>query len=198
MNASYYDKFLRTSRRLKGWDYSREGYYFITICTANREMIFGEINNGQMTLNRFGEIAMTELEKTFELRDNLKPDKFIVMPNHIHIIIALQFSDAQEYQSGTVMARHDADKPSESPSNQKFGNPTPGSLSTIIGAYKSAVTKKINQLRDTLGVTIWQPRFHDRIIRSRRELHIVRHYIEQNPSKWESDKQNVNLLNIPS
>ncbi len=196
MRESYYqNRFRRTSRRLNGWDYTRDGYYFVTICTAKSAMLLGNIINGQMELNKFGEIATDEWKNTFELRENINPDKFIVMPNHIHVIIALHSGTSMAHESGTsadtVMARHDGT--AAAPSHQKFGNPISGSISTIIGAYKSSVTKRINILRNTSGETIWQPRFHDRIIRTKKELDNVRKYIEQKPAKWGSDKHNTSF-----
>jgi len=205
MRESYYqNRFLRTSRRLNGWDYTRDGFYFVTICTAKRAMLLGNMINGQMELNEFGEIAADEWKNTFEIRENINPDKFIVMPNHIHVIIALHSGTSGAHgsgtstgtvmacESGTVMARHDAaNHPKNTSSFQKFGNPISGSISTIIGAYKSSVTKRINILRNTSGETIWQPRFHDRIIRTKKELDNVRKYIEQNPANWGSDKHNT-------
>ena len=178
MNASYYDRFIRGSRRLEGWDYSSEGIYFVTICTAKRYLLFGDIRKGIMELNDFGRIAEFEWHKTFEIRENIVSDRFVVMPNHLHGIIIIP--------PGTGVARPAAPKQSK----QKFGKPIPGSISTIVGAYKSATTKSINILRQTPGVSIWQSRFHDRIIRTEKELDNVRNYIDQNLLMWASDKHN--------
>ena len=79
----------RRSIRLKGYDYSQNGLYFITICTQNREQLFGTITNSQMALNPMGEIAHNEWFKTESMRPNLRLHEFIVIPNHIHGIIEI-------------------------------------------------------------------------------------------------------------
>jgi putative transposase len=79
----------RRSTRLKGFDYSQPGYYFITICTVQHECIFGEINKNKMCLNKFGKIAETEWLKTPRLRDHIKLDEYIIMPNHLHGIVII-------------------------------------------------------------------------------------------------------------
>lgn len=75
--------------RLKDYDYSKEGMYFITICTHNREHLFGEIIDGKMILNNVGEIVKRELLKTNEIRKNVKIDNWVIMPNHIHFLIEI-------------------------------------------------------------------------------------------------------------
>lgn len=79
----------RRSIRLKGYDYSQEGLYFITICTQNRACLFGKIENGKMILNEYGQIACNEWIKTTEIRNNVELCEFVIMPNHIHGIIRL-------------------------------------------------------------------------------------------------------------
>jgi REP element-mobilizing transposase RayT len=76
----------RKNIRLKGYDYSKEGYYFITICTKNRLNLFGSIFNGEMYLNDYGKIAENELLNISSHYDKIQIDKFVVMPNHIHMI----------------------------------------------------------------------------------------------------------------
>ena len=86
-----YDPFKhhRQTTRLKGFDYSMPGLYFITICTKNREYLFGDIKNGKMILNEFGEIAKHELLKSSNIRKELEIDCFVIMPNHVHAIVAI-------------------------------------------------------------------------------------------------------------
>ena len=79
----------RRSIRLKGYDYSQAGLYFITICCQNRICRFGKIENGAMILNEYGQIAFDEWMKTPNIRSNIQLDAFVVMPNHIHGIIVI-------------------------------------------------------------------------------------------------------------
>jgi putative transposase len=79
----------RQSIRLKGYDYSRPGAYFITICVQDRHHLFGEIKSGKMVLNEFGLIVAEEWKRSEEIRKEIKLDAFVVMPNHIHGILVI-------------------------------------------------------------------------------------------------------------
>lgn len=165
--------------RLKGYDYSQAGFYYMTICTYKRKLLFGEIiHNCRGTaccaLNKYGEIVRKEWEKTSRLRNNITLDEYIVMPNHIHGIIIL-------HESGTAR---------RAPTGQ-FGKPVTGSLSTIIRSFKSAVTKRINEIRNIRGTPVWQRSFYDHIIRNEKSLHKIREYILNNVIDWENDSNYV-------
>ena len=96
-------KYRIESNRLKGWDYAGTGFYFITLVTQNRECIMGEIIDGQMVLSDFGKIAQTEWLKSFEIRQELFLDEYIIMPNHLHAIVVLQKTDDENtHDSGNV------------------------------------------------------------------------------------------------
>ena len=124
--------------RLLDYDYSSEGGYFITIVTVNREPLFGKIKNGKMVLNEFGSIVRDEWIQTGLKRKNVKlyEDEFCIMPNHFHAIIWIVDSDKNNpaWQGDTAR---------RVPTG--FGKPTAGSLSTIIGAFKSSVTRRIKR-----------------------------------------------------
>ena len=81
---------VRKKIRLEGYDYSQAGYYFITICTYNRQHLFGDIVDGTMCLNDYGKIAKSELLKTMEKRKYIDAEKYIIMPNHIHLLIGIK------------------------------------------------------------------------------------------------------------
>ncbi|MFH0974868.1 MAG: hypothetical protein V1874_03700 [Spirochaetota bacterium] len=83
------------SARLKGWDYSFPGWYYLTICTANKECLFGEIRDRKMQLNPTGEIVRLEWERSFEIRKELAPDAYIIMPDHIHAIVVIKYAKMQ-------------------------------------------------------------------------------------------------------
>ena len=85
----YKGKYRLESARLLGWDYSSSGYYFLTVCTHNRECLFGHIAHNKMHLNEFGAIAQDEWDKSFAIRFELLPDEFVVMPNHFYGIVRL-------------------------------------------------------------------------------------------------------------
>jgi REP element-mobilizing transposase RayT len=165
----------RQSIRLKGYDYSQPGYYFVTICVSNRFCLFEKVSEDRVHLNKYGEIARKEWLLTEDLRDNVRLDEFVVMPNHVHGIIELIDS---------------RDTARRVPAKEKFGNPTKNSIPTIIRSYKSAVTKAINQLNNQSGDKSWQRNYHDHIIRNSQDLNRIRKYILNNPEDWENDKLN--------
>jgi len=174
----------RHSIRLKEYDYTQRGAYFVTIVTAARNCLFGKIKNDEMKLSPFGEIARIEWFKTAELRSNVKlwEDEFAVMPNHIHGIVWINEYDA-------VGARR-----RRAPTEQ-FGKPINGSLPTIIRAYKSAVTYKINEMRGTRGAPIWQQNYYEHVIRNQNDLEQIYKYIQFNPIQWTKDEENPEWQN---
>ena len=170
------DKHHRRSIRLRGYDYSQNGAYFITICARNRECLFGGIAGVKMVMNDAGAMARDEWVKTSEMRQNIKLDEFVVMPNHIHgIIIIHNGVDCR----GTM---HRA------PTAEQFGNPTSNSIPTIIRGFKSAVTKQINAIRNTPGIPIWQRNYFEHIIRDEESFREIREYIVNNPINWQQDE----------
>lgn len=178
----YKNKYRIESARRPGFDYSTPGYYFFTTVTKNRENLFGEIVDHQMILNESGEIVS---KCWYEIPDHVtdvKIDEFVVMPNHVHGII--QILGRLEYIA-PVRTQHDSSV------HDKIGK-----LSIAIRSFKSATTKKINENQYSPGQKIWQPRFHDRIIRSEKELNNIRKYISENPKSWMSDKENLNGLGV--
>ncbi|MFP4642299.1 MAG: transposase [Dehalococcoidia bacterium] len=167
------ERFYRRSIRLKGYDYSRPGSYFITICTQNRECLFGEIKDGAMSLNNAGQIVAEEWEKSADIRNGIELDEFVVMPNHLHGIIVIRRGTARR-----------------APTAEQFGAPVAGSLPTVIRSFKSAAAKRVNEMRQTPGAKLWQRNYYEHIIRNENELHGIRQYIVNNPSKWDYDREN--------
>ena len=176
--------------RRKGYDYSQDGFYFVTICTKNREMFFGEIENEKMKLSDVGLIAnkfWLEIPKHFKF---VRLDEYMIMPNHIHGIIQI---DNAEIDVGTGQCPVPTNTNKKIKQNiSKFGRVIPNSLSTIIGSYKSIVKKTTNEKLPNFGFT-WQSRFYDRIIRNNAELNKIRQYIINNPIRWEFDRNNIDM-----
>lgn len=195
MREKFKDIYKIESTRLKGWDYTKPSKYFVTICTCNREEFFGEIVNYKMVLSDIGKIAKSEWLKTEKNRKNVKLDKYVIMPNHIHGIVIIENTN-KPYPVGNVRVetRRASSLQCKKPTSLQYKmakiSPKPNSLSSIIGSFKSAVTKTAN--RKYLAANfVWQPRFYDHIIRNKESLNEIREYIRKNPENWNNDINNI-------
>ena len=185
MDSMKNEKYHRRSLRLPGYDYASEGGYFITCVTHNREHLFGEIVNGEMRLNDFGRIVQEEWFESAQKRANIEliEDEFVVMPNHIHGIVWIIQSD----DSGRGTAR--CAPTINSTNERKFGQMIPGSIPVIVRAFKAAVTKRINEIRNTPTLSIWQRNYYEHIISTEKEYENIVNYIDSNPANWESQDE---------
>lgn len=167
----------RRSIRLKEYDYSLPGYYFVTICMQNRECLLGDIAGDKMQLNRSGEIAYESwiwMEKQYPY---IEHDIFVLMPNHIHGIIIID-------EAGRGGSR-------TAPSSQisGIGFKKQKTLGRLIGVFKTVSTKSINILRNSPGALVWQRNYYEHIIRNEKELYSIRQYITFNPLNWAIDEE---------
>lgn len=178
------NKYRIKSARASWWNYANNGYYFITICTAGREHLFGEIKNKKMLLSEIGKIVQEEWDKSFEIRAELFCDAFIIMPNHIHAIVHIENNDTIVETHGRASIRSEQTQSV----NHGVAYRAPKSVSSFVGGFKSAATTRINKFRNTPGRPVWQSRFHDHIIRNDGEFHRIKNYIETNPEHWKDDK----------
>jgi len=177
------------------YDYSTEGGYFLTIVTCQRECLFGEIIDGEMFLNQYGQIVKEEWFNTAKLRPGVEliEDEFVIMPNHIHGIIWLNSND--KYDAGRGTSRGTARcAPTCAPTisstaKRQFGQMDPNSIPVIVRAFKSAVTKRINNLRQTSGQSVWQRNYYEHIIASERDYEEISDYILFNPLNWNKDQE---------
>lgn len=172
----------RKHNRLKGFDYSSSGWYFVTICTKNREIFFGEVINRKMVLNDYGRIVK---QCWFDLSNhylNCLLDEFIVMPNHIHGIIVIKNI---KYVGAIFKSPNITGEINFAPTNKKL------SLSTIMKWFKSISSIQIRKYKHLFQ---WQRSFYDHIIRNEKSLFAIREYIRNNPLKWEDDRENVENL----
>jgi REP-associated tyrosine transposase len=175
------DSHHRRSIGLRVYDYRQNGAYYVTICTHNREHTFGHItDNGNMIANRFGEVVIECWDAIPLHYPQVETDAFVLMPNHLHGLIVIS-----DVPAG---ARHVLPLPTSRTAT--FGHPLARSLSSIVGVFKSAVSKRINGLRDTPGAPLWQRNFYDQIIRNESMLYAIRQYIESNPTNWAYDDEN--------
>ncbi len=177
----------RKSNRLKNYDYSNNGAYFITLCAHNHENLFGEIVGDsisipivaqsvgegsslpQCVLNSKGNIIDEYINKIPLKFNTIKIDNYVIMPNHIHLIV---FIDNGLHNSGTE-------------------NPSP-TVGKVIGWFKHQTTKQINELNQTIDAKWWQRSYHDHIIRNEQSYKKIWEYVDNNVLSWELDILNLN------
>lgn len=178
----------RHSIRLRSYRYSDPGWYFVTICVQDRAKVFGEIVDGKMKLSREGYIARRIWQNGRRIWKNVHLDAFVVMPDHVHMIIQIKSVGATSHVAPDV-PRGDMNKirPHVAPDVPRGPGATRGvaptangcvrqSIGAFIGSYKSVVSKKLSH-------SIWQRNYWERIIRDERELYNVREYIRRNPER---------------
>ena len=169
----------RRSIRLKGYDYSRPGAYFVTIVVHDRLCLFGDVVDGEMRLNEAGGLIVEAWEWLEERYPYVELDAYVVMPNHLHGIVVLTDEGWEGDDGG--------------PRNVPMGRKT---LGRLVGAFKTVSTKRFNGMQGTPGERLWQRDFYERVIRDDRELDLIREYIEGNPAKWETDEENPSVANM--
>jgi len=179
----------RRSIRLKGYDYTQPGAYFVTFCTYQRDEIFGEVINGEMKLSPLGEIVLQEWFRSAEIRKEIRlfEDEFVVMPNHGHGIVWIVGADGvrPNMERAHVMRPNTQNQDAHRASLWR----APRSLGSFIAGFKALVTSRAGQ---ELNMTrIWQRNYYDHIIRNDRELNNIRWYILNNPLNWQLDRDNA-------
>ena len=162
----------RKQIRLKDYDYSQNGYYFITICTHNRLHLFGTVIDGKMVLNQYGEIVNKNLSVLSEYKNEIDVKSFCIMPNHIHFVLSV----CRE----RIVCVQNNDR-------------TKMEIPKIIQQFKSSITKQCNLIDNGSGTHTmrslqWQKSYYEHIIRNEQEYQRIYDYIENNPQKWEEDK----------
>ena len=159
----------RRSIRLPWYDYSQEGWYFVTMCALGHKCLFGKFVDGQIQLYEYGRIIDKCWKWLAEQYYYVHLDKYVIMPNHLHGIINLN--------GGSRTAPTQKRKP----------------LSRLVGAFKTISTKQINIIRKTPGRKIWQRNYYEHIIRNEEELNHIRKYVVENPLNWRTDEENPDV-----
>ncbi len=188
--TKFRQKYRIASARLKNYDYSQEGAYFITICTKDREHFFGEIVNGEMQWSEIGKMAKQFWQEIETIHNFILLDEWIVMPNHIHGIIFIKH-DAISITCKETSTRRDTPVAClyNEGQQRKFGQLQEKSIASVINHCKGATKKWAN--KNKCQDFCWQRNYYDRIIRNEDELNRIREYIFNNPLNWEKDKNNA-------
>jgi putative transposase len=169
----------RNTLRHKEFDYTRAGAYFVTFCIQDGHCAFGKVVNQTMVYNPLGQIAVQAWTTIIKRRPTTRLDEYIIMPNHVHALIWLLAQPTD-----TMLAQ-----PSQT---RQFGDAIAGSLSTLIGSYKSSVTQTAKTQGLIPDTSLWQNNFYDHIVRSEQDLHHIRDYIRTNPARWLEDQLHPN------
>jgi putative transposase len=166
------DRHRRRSIRLKNYDYSQSGAYFITICTHKRECSFGNIKDGEIELTEVGKTACKYWVEIPEHFAGVQIDEFVVMPNHLHAVVMINPVGVQNFE----------------PLQHRYQHTISKSIGSIIRAYKSTVSHwcKVNE-HDYFR---WQRNYYEHVIRNEDDLSEIREYIVNNPLKWDLDSEN--------
>jgi len=167
--SKFKNQFRVDTTRLKDWDYSASGWYFVTICTKGNVPYLGEIVDGEVQLSQAGKIVAEEWVRTGEVRSNAILDRWVIMPNHMHAILILEESEAShgDVSADTFMLKAN-------------------SLGSIINQFKGRCTKRIRN--SGVPAFTWQARYYDHVIRNEKSLRKIQRYVEENPMKWDLDE----------
>jgi REP element-mobilizing transposase RayT len=155
--------------RLKGYDYSSPGSYFVTTCTQYREKLFGEVRDEKMFLSDAGKVVQICWQEIPEHYPGVHVDAFVVMPDHVHGIIAIG--------AGAI---HESPRTEDSDAQVRRRMLIP----LIIGRFKQNSAKLINKMRRVSGVAVWERSYYESIIRDQKSLFRIRAYILRNPECW--------------
>ena len=183
----------RRAMRLRDYDYSQSGAYFVTICAQHRKCLFGTITDGKMRLNEIGQIVLECWNHISQHFPSVELGESVIMPNHFHGIISWRLSETR-YPQPIVEARSPRSSeneqfsyPSKNTSTRRGEVPSPA-LSKIVAYFKYKSTKHINQHHNTPGTRIWQRNYYDHVIRDDPDLQRLRQYVQDNPMKWALDQ----------
>ncbi|MEG1805049.1 MAG: transposase [Clostridia bacterium] len=164
----------RKEVRLQDFDYSQNGAYFVTICANNRCENLAYICRGEALLRPLGIIVEQEIQNLSK-RYDITIDKYVIMPNHIHILVNVQ--RAEQSPAPTVIGNNN--------NRETKGKPTIGD---VVCGLKSITTKIANKQDNIINRKIWQRSFHDHVIRNEKDYQKIWEYIENNPKQWELDQ----------
>lgn len=178
----------RRSIRLRGFDYTQAGAYFVTVVAQQRARLFGDVVDGEMRSNDAGRVVAYTWHDLPNHVGGITLDAFVVMPNHVHGIIII--TDNVYVGAGSVGAGSEP-APTMEPAPTEPTHKKRHALPEIVRQFKTFSARRINQLRGTPGTVVWQRNYYEHIIRNQAALERIRAYIAHNPRRWDSDRENL-------
>jgi len=184
----------RRSIRLPNYDYAQPGAYYVTMVAWHRESLFGEVLNGEMKVNKVGEIVEWEWKELPKRLRYVELGAYVVMPNHFHGILIFH-EPVGATRLGVSRARSSKVSSHSLSTDRIVGSPLPHgphpkSLGAVIAQFKSRVTKRLWKLPSLKGIAIWQRNYYEHVIRNEKDLQNKTDYIEANPMLWDQDDEN--------
>ena len=164
----------RRAIRLRGYDYTQQGAYFVTICTWGRLCALGDVVDSEMVLSDAGQLAEAAWQALPQHYPGVRLDAWVIMPNHVHGIIVLEAGQRAGLKPAPT-------RPSPDPKP---------ALSELVRAFKTFSARRINTARNTVGSPFWQRNYYEHVIRDDDTLNRIRQYIVDNPAKWHEDPEN--------
>ncbi len=169
----------RRSIRLRGFDYTSAGAYFVTLCTYRRRRVFGAIAGGRFAATAAGRIAEDEWRQSAVIRSEIELGPFVVMPDHFHALVI---------HRGVAGPSTSPPRPRLHGAALRPTGPPPASLGALIAGFKAAVTTRVNGLQETPGERLWHRNYHERIVRDDRAYRCIAAYIDRNRARWWDDR----------
>jgi len=180
----------RRSCRLKGFDYTQAGAYFLTMVAHDRACVFGEIIDETAQLSAVGQMITREWQRLAHRFLTAELDAWVVMPNHVHGIIVI--TDREERPGLNTSDHPDPSHISihSQVTVEQFGAPVAGSIPTMIRAFKASTTIRYRRMNQDKAAVLWQQNYYEHVIRSDLEWENIRDYIHNNPNRWAEDREN--------
>ncbi|GHT78975.1 hypothetical protein FACS1894104_2920 [Actinomycetota bacterium] len=175
----------RKNNRLQNYDYSQNGAYFITVCTKDRKCLFGNIVGAvanrppHIELSDIGKIAEEEIFTLQNIRENVIVEKYVIMPNHIHMVLVVD-SLGGRFFDGRFLGGRLTSAPTAIALTTHAAAASAFAVSEIIRLWKRAISRRV-------GFSLWQKSFYDHVIRDEDDYLNTLEYIDNNPLKWELD-----------
>ena len=184
MTGYHSDLHKRHSIRLQGYDYSKVGAYFVTVCTKDRECLFGDVRDGEICLNTLGVFVRKCWNDLSSRYASVELDAFVIMPNHVHGIVTIGVGAGLALpESENCTTTHNQGAASSAPT-----------LWDIVRTFKSISAIGVNRLLMRSGQPVWQRNYYEHIIRNEDELNHIREYIMNNPIQWALDEENPDCI----
>ena len=194
----------RRAIRLRGYDYTQQGAYFVTICTWGRLCALGDVVDSEMVLSDAGQLAQAAWQALPQHYPGVRLDAWVIMPNHVHGIIVLEAgqraglkpapTDDVRPAAGRTPARSDGARAGQraglKPAPTRLSPDPKPALSELVRAFKTFSARRINTARNTVGSPFWQRNYYEHVIRDDDTLNRIRQYIVDNPAKWHEDPEN--------